>query len=147
MKIINRKVPEAPSALAASVLIVDDESGVRQYVDRVLTTAGYRTTVAADCTEAMAAAAAARFDLLLTDVVMPDMTGAALAARMREKDPDLKVLYLTGHPDRLFEEKEAPLVQEAFLEKPCTAAGLKQAVSQAINGSITMRAPATIIPS
>jgi two-component system, cell cycle sensor histidine kinase and response regulator CckA len=136
-----------PPAQAASVLIVDDESGVRQYVERVLTTAGYRTTVAADCAEALKFAAGSKFDLLLTDVVMPDMTGAALASRIREEDPDLKVLYLTGHPDRLFEEKEAPLVQEAFLEKPCSAAGLKQAVSQAINGSITMRAPPTVFPS
>jgi len=141
------KDSQPAAALAASVLIVDDEAGVRQFVERVLITAGYRTTVAVDCTEAMAFAAAARFDLLLTDVMMPDMTGAALAARVREGDPDLKVLYLTGHPDRLFEEKEAPLVQEAFLEKPCTGAALRQAVSQAITGSILMRAPESTVGS
>jgi len=136
----------APAAeQTARVLIVDDEPGIRQYVERVLTTAGYRTTVAADCTEAIAIAARSKFDLLLTDVMMPDMTGAALAGKIREGDPDLKVLYLTGHPDSLFDEKLVLLLEEAFLEKPCTASGLRQAVSQAINGSVSIVAAPTIV--
>jgi two-component system, cell cycle sensor histidine kinase and response regulator CckA len=139
------KVSPSVAAQPASVLIVDDEPGIRLYVERVLTTAGYRTTVAADCTEAIAFAAGAKFDLLLTDVMMPDMTGAALAARLREGDADLKVLYLTGHPDNLFDEKQVLLLEEAFLEKPCTATGLREAVSQAIDGTVTTAAAATTI--
>jgi FixJ family two-component response regulator len=76
---------------------------------------------------------------------MPDMTGAALAARIREGDPDLKVLYLTGHPDRLFDEKHVLLIEEAFLEKPVTASGLREAVSQAINGTVSTSAAPTSI--
>jgi CheY-like chemotaxis protein len=141
----NKMSTPAP-ALTASVLIVDDEDGIRQYVDRVLTTAGYRTTVAVDCAEAIAFAAGAKFDLLLTDVMMPDMTGAALATRLREGDPDLKVLYLTGYADRLFDEKVVLLVEEAFLEKPFTAAGLREAVSQAIDGRVTTSAALSATP-
>lgn len=140
------KISAPAPALTASVLIVDDEAGIRQYVDRVLTTAGYRTTVAVDCAEAIAFAAGAKFDLLLTDVMMPDMTGAALASRIREGDPDLKVLYLTGHADRLFDEKLVLLIEEAFLEKPCTAAGLREAVSQAIDGTVTTAAALSTTP-
>ena len=84
------KVSTSAPGRTASVLIVDDEIGIRLYVERVLTTAGYRTTVAADCAEAIAFASGTKFDLLLTDVMMPDMTGAALAARIREGDPDLE---------------------------------------------------------
>jgi CheY-like chemotaxis protein len=131
---------------SARVLIVDDELGIRQYVERVLLTAGYRTTVAADCAEAIAIAGRTKFDLLLTDVMMPDMTGAALASKIREGDPDLKVLYLTGHPDRLFDEKQVLLIEEAFLEKPCTATGLREAVSQAIDGTVRTAAAATTLP-
>ncbi|PYP34630.1 MAG: hypothetical protein DMD48_15505 [Gemmatimonadetes bacterium] len=76
-------------------------------------------------------------DLLLTDVAMPKMTGAELARRLRLNDPDLKVLYLTGCSDQLFEEKATLWHQEAFLEKPCTAAGLLQAVSLAVTGKMT----------
>lgn len=126
----------APQTTKASVLIVDDEEPVRRYVERVLETAGYRTTVAVDCAAAMAAASLVRFDLLLTDVMMPEMSGAELARRVRESDPTVKVLYLTGHTDRLFEEKVALGAQEAFLEKPCSAVALRQAVSLAITGRL-----------
>ena len=134
----NLAMPEPP----ASVLVVDDEEPVRLYVDRILTAAGYRTTLAADCADALLAVTRERFDLLLTDVMMPEMTGAALATRMRETVPDLKVLYLTGHTDRLFEEKARLSQQEAFLAKPCTANALRQAVSLAITGRVGGPVPA-----
>jgi two-component system cell cycle response regulator CpdR len=136
------KVADQP----ASVLIVDDEESVRRYVDRILTLAGYRTRVALDCAHAIAAASLERFDLLLTDVMMPEMSGAQLAATLRHADPDLKVLYLTGHADQLFKEKPSSALdaREAFLEKPCGATALQQAVSLAITGSIT--SPTTLAP-
>ena len=111
----------------AHILIVDDEDSVRRYVDRILSVGGYRTRVALDCADAIAAASLERFDLLLTDVMMPEMSGAQLAATLRHKDPGLKVLYLTGYADQLFNEKPSSAldVQEAFLEKPCTAASLR----------------------
>jgi len=120
-----------------SILIVDDEESIRRYVDRVLSGAGYRTTLAVDGPDAIAAAArGGRFDLLLTDVVMPKMTGAELALRLRQDDPGLKVLYLTGYSDRLFAEKLGLCDQEAFLEKPCSVAGLLEAVSLATTGRV-----------
>jgi len=132
------KVADQP----AIVLIVDDEESVRRYVDRILTTGGYRTRVALDCADAIAAASLERFDLLLADVMMPEMSGAQLAATLREADPGLKVLYLTGYADQLFSQKPSSVLdsQEAFLEKPCSAASLRQAVSLAITGAISMTA-------
>ena len=116
-----------------SILVVDDEEGIRRYVDRVLSAAGYRTNIAVDGADAIAAAArgGGRFDLLLTDVVMSEMTGAELAWRPRQDDPDLKVLYVTSYSDQLLEEKVTLCREEAFLEKPCTAVRMLQAVSLA----------------
>jgi CheY-like chemotaxis protein len=123
---------------AVSVLVVDDEEPVRRYVDRVLSGAGYRSTTAAAGADAIALVeGGARFDLLLTDVAMPEMTGVELARRLRHDNPGLKVLYLTGYSDRLFEEKATLCDGEAFLEKPCSAVGLLQAVSMAVTGSLT----------
>jgi two-component system, cell cycle sensor histidine kinase and response regulator CckA len=102
----------------------------------VLSRAGYRTTLAVDGADAIAAAARGRFDLLLTDVVMPIMTGAELAVRLRQDDPGLKMLYLTGYSDRLFAERSGLCDEEAFLEKPCSVAGLLEAVSLAITGRV-----------
>ena len=118
------------------VLVVDDDELIRLFVNRVLSEAGYQTTIAVDGADAIAAAARGGFDLLLTDVVMPHMDGPELAARLRQDNPGLRVLYLTGHSDSLFAKRVTLFDREAFLEKPCSAVGLLQAVSLAITGSV-----------
>jgi two-component system, cell cycle sensor histidine kinase and response regulator CckA len=125
-----------------SVLIVDDEEPVLKFVERVLTRAGFATTIAANAVDALAAAEKGspgngkRFDLLVTDVNMPRMTGDELARRMRQIDPAIKVLYLTGYSDQLFKEKSTLWQDEAFLDKPCSMKGLLQAVSLLAFGRI-----------
>jgi two-component system, cell cycle sensor histidine kinase and response regulator CckA len=123
------------SSRPSTVLIVDDEPSVQRFVDRVLSEAGYVTTVAGDGPEALEAAAKmAEFDILVTDVMMPQMTGDELARRLRALRPSLKVLYLTGFSDRLFKEKVTLWADEAFLDKPCTVKGLLQAVALLLFG-------------
>ena len=113
-----------------TVLVVDDEEAVRGYVERVLRDGGYNTAVAGDGPEAIEVAARlGSFDLLVTDVMMPQMTGDELARRLRHNEPKLKILYLTGYSDRLFKDKVTLWEDEAFLDKPCTVNGLLQAVS------------------
>ncbi len=75
-------------------------------------------------------------DVLVTDVMMPGMTGDELARRLRQSDRGLKVLYLTGYSDRLFKEKDALWEDEAFLDKPCTVKGLREAVSLLLFGQL-----------
>lgn len=120
--------PGPPSPL--SVLVVDDEEPVRRFVDRVLREAGYATTTAGDGPEALGVAGTiGRFDILVTDVMMPEMNGDELARRLRQERPELKVLYLTGYSDRLFKDKVTLWEDEAFLDKPCSVKGLREAVS------------------
>jgi two-component system cell cycle sensor histidine kinase/response regulator CckA len=117
------------------VLVVDDEDSVRQFVDRVLRSSGYETRVAADGESALELAGAFEpFDLLLTDLIMPGIRGDELARQLRGKHPDLKVLYLTGFADRLFSARLVLWENEAFLEKPASVAGLREAVSVALFG-------------
>ena len=117
------------------VLVVDDEEPVRKFVDRVLREAGYETTVAADGPEAMAIAEKTGTpDILVTDVMMPQMSGDELARRLRQEEPGLKVLYLTGYSDRLFKDKVTLWEDEAFLDKPCSVKGLQQAVALLLFG-------------
>lgn len=126
-----KSAPQRP----LSVLIVDDEELVRKFVDRVLREAGYETTTASDGPEALAVAARLEsFDILVTDVMMPQMTGDELARRVRITKPGMKVLYLTGFSDRLFKEKVTLWADEAFLDKPCSVQGLQQAVSLLLFG-------------
>lgn len=119
------------------VLIVDDEEPVRKFVDRVLREAGYETVLASDGPEAIEAAAKmGALDVLVTDVMMPQMSGDELARRLRQEDPALKVLYLTGYADRLFKEKVTLWQDEAFLDKPCSVEGLQQAVALLLFGRL-----------
>lgn len=120
------------------VLVVDDDEPTRRYVDRVLRDAGFETATAADGLEALAVAQEfTGIDLLLTDVVMPSMAGDELARRLRKIEPSLKVLYLTGHSDRLFEDRPSLWEDEAYLDKPCRATALLQAVALLQVGRLT----------
>jgi len=120
---------------AINVLVVDDEEPVRKFVERVLREAGYKTATAADGPEAIEVAKKmASLDILVTDVMMPQMTGDELARRLRVTAPGVKVLYLTGFSDRLFKEKVTLWADEAFLDKPCSVKGLLEAVSLLLFG-------------
>jgi len=119
------------------VLVVDDEEPVRKFVDRVLQKAGYETTLASDGPDAIEIAQKIRpLDILVTDLMMPLMSGDELARRLRQSEPGLKVLYLTAYSDRLFKEKTTLWQDEAFLEKPCSVKGLVEAVSLLRSGRL-----------
>jgi two-component system cell cycle sensor histidine kinase/response regulator CckA len=122
---------------ALRILVVDDEEQVRKFVDRVLREGGHETALAADGAQALAMKdEMGPIDLLLTDVNMPHMLGNQLAQRLREKQPALRVLYLTGFSDQLFKEKVTLLAGEAFLDKPCSVKGLLEAVALLVTGTL-----------
>ena len=75
-------------------------------------------------------------DLLITDEVMPGIAGHELARRLRSANPNLKVLYLTGYSDRLFDAKDRLWDLEAFLDKPFSPEGLRQAVALLVKGRL-----------
>jgi two-component system, cell cycle sensor histidine kinase and response regulator CckA len=135
---IKRSMKATPPQMRR-VLIVDDEEPVRKFVERVLRDAGYQTTMAGDGVEALQVIAKnPQFDLLVTDVMMPQMTGDELARRIRQTERSIKVLYLTGYADQLFKEKITLWEDEAFLDKPCSVKGLLQAVSQLFFGALDL---------
>jgi len=123
--------------MSVRVLVVDDEEAVRKFVDRVLRDAGHQTALAADGPEAIEVASKlASLDILVTDVMMPLMAGDELARRLRQLQPSLKVLYLTGYADNLFKEKVTLWEDEAYLDKPCSMKSLLQAVSLLLYGRL-----------
>lgn len=123
---------------AYTALVVDDEEPVRRFVERALATGGYKTHSASSGPQAMDLAGQMKgaFDILVTDMMMPEMTGDELARRLRQQEPRLKVLYLTGFSDHLFKEKPTLWQDEAFLDKPCSVKGLLEAVSLLLTGRL-----------
>ena len=129
---------QSSAANVARVLVVDDEDGVREFVNRTLQIVGHRTTVAASGPSALAIAESETpFDLLVTDLRMPGMNGDELARRIRQRHPEVRVLYLTGYSEQLFKEKGALWEGEAFVDKPVSANALLQAVSLLLYGEFT----------
>ena len=119
----------------AMVLLVEDEESVRIATARMLSHAGYRVLVAATPREALDLfdEHASEIDLLLTDVVMPQMHGPELAQRMVVRRPDLPVLFVSGYSDTL-PARTPTQWNVAFLPKPfphavlvTTVAGLLRA--------------------
>jgi len=122
---------------APRVLVVDDEISILTFAQRALSDAGYDVVVASDGPEALRILEAERpFDVFVVDVMMPQMRGDELGRQLRQRDPDVKVLYFTGYADRLFDERTLLWEHEAFLEKPVTVRGLLEAVSLLTFGHI-----------
>ena len=119
-----------------TVLVVDDEASMRTLQRRVLEAAGYSVLEAANGAEGIARLAGdGRLDLIVADLEMPVLRGDEMVRRIRLARPDLPVLYVTGHIDRLMDAR-ALWEREAFLEKPFSAAGLREAVSLLLKGTL-----------
>ncbi|MET0287610.1 MAG: ATP-binding protein [Polyangiales bacterium] len=119
----------------ATILVVEDEEGVRRGVQRILKHAGYTVLVAADPQQALALVAdvSGKLDLLLTDVVMPMMTGAELAERVLRMRPGLKVMYMSGHAREALDAQLLRNQGAEFLQKPFTRQSLLGKIHTALS--------------
>jgi CheY-like chemotaxis protein len=106
-----------------TILLVEDEEAVRTMAQRMLERNGYRVIVARDPADALRIAAEPDqgIDLLLTDVVMPVMSGATLATQLRRLRPEVEVLYVSGYTDGTVGAHGVLETGAFFLQKPFTA--------------------------
>ncbi len=128
---VSEPSPPAPSARReARILVVDDDPDLLRITQTTLINLGYTVLVAVDGQMALSLLQSEAVDLLLTDVVMPGMDGRALAARARQANPALKVLYMSGFAAlQSSEQLDAPV-----LEKPFRASSLEVAIQEALEG-------------
>jgi PAS domain S-box-containing protein len=128
---------ERPRGRGERIIVVEDEPGVRKITERILLGADYDVTGTDRGQEAMAMCADRDrpIDLLLTDVVMPEMLGTELVAAARGTRPDLRVLFMSGYshavlaPEALADEEDS-----SFIEKPFNAGELLRAVRDLLEG-------------
>jgi two-component system cell cycle sensor histidine kinase/response regulator CckA len=122
------------------VLLADDEPGLRELVKRFLHSR-FDFVEASNGKEALALVPdPTKIDLLITDEMMPEMEGHELSRRLRQLNPDLRVLYLTGYSDRLFDKKDRLWDFEAYLDKPFTQKSLNEAVALLMTGKLSFEA-------
>lgn len=125
--------PVSSTSHGEQILVVEDDPLVRKVTKRVLERFGYRVTVAADGGAALAVvdAAATPFDLLITDMSMPGMTGAELVALLRERQPALRALVVSGNPPL----ESGSLKGSAFLQKPYLPNALQSKIRELLSRS------------
>ncbi|MDQ6809376.1 MAG: response regulator [Verrucomicrobiota bacterium] len=120
---------EAVSTNVPVVLVVDDDSAMRSLFEIYLRSFGYRVLVARDGEEAVRFAVSdSEIDLMITDVVMPGLSGQELVDQVRAALPGLRVLFCSGHPAREMANHGIDLGASGFLQKPCRPADLEQQV-------------------
>jgi len=120
-----------------TVLVAEDEDGVRELLRKVLTEFGYSVLTARHGRDALLAAAerAGGIDLLVTDVVMPEMSGRELAETLRDRRPGLKVLYISGYTDDEVLQRGVSGREMAFVRKPFAAEELVRRVRALLDGA------------
>jgi PAS domain S-box-containing protein len=120
----------ASSAGTEVVLVVEDEDDVRSLVVQVLEVHGYQVHAAHNWIEAFGIAKklAGRIDLLLTDVVMPQMSGREIAASLEPLCPRMKVLYMSGYADSAIVQHGVLEAGINFIQKPFNPDGLARAI-------------------
>ena len=127
-------LPELGAARPATVLIVEDNTAVRDLLSRVLRGAGYQVLAASGPSEARAYCASPRqqIDLMLTDVVMPEMSGPVLAEELRASRPELAVVLMSGYSGASLTQRENLVEGASFLEKPFTASSALRTVRETL---------------
>ncbi len=126
---------QAPVAGHETILIVEDDPGVRGLASRVLSRLGYRVLTAAGRRGALALARehAGQVDLLLADVIMPEANGPAVAREMASEQPGLRVLFMSGYNPQVLRRTLRGGPKAALVRKPFTAEQLSQAVRAALD--------------
>ena len=121
----------------STVLLVEDEDAVRRLASRVLVRSGYRVLTAASGDEAMEVASRydGTIDLLMTDVVMPGMSGRELAELLMPLQPGMRLLYSSGYTEDAIVRHGVSSHQTAFLEKPFTPSALLRKVREVLDAN------------
>jgi CheY-like chemotaxis protein len=120
------------------ILLVEDEKALREMVSKVLAARGYQVIAVASAEEAeQISAANPNINMLLTDVVMPKISGTELGKRMTRLYPHMKVLYMSGYTANSMSDSENSNHRRSFLEKPFTPQALAEKVREVLDTPIS----------
>ena len=131
-----RPPTEAKGCNNETVLVVEDQEAVRRLATSVLESVGYRVLSAADGNEALALEAGHKglIDLVLTDVVLPGMTGKQLAERLKVLRPESRVLFTSGYPQDVIADRGVVDRDVAYIAKPYSPKDLAAKVREVLSG-------------
>jgi two-component system cell cycle sensor histidine kinase/response regulator CckA len=119
-----------------TILLVEDEDAVRSFATRALESRGYTVLSAGSGVEALTLidAEAGGIDLVVSDVVMPEMDGPTLLKELRRRKPDIKIIFVSGYAEEAFKKNLEADEEFVFLPKPFALKDLVQAVKETLPG-------------
>ncbi len=132
-----KKTQTADLTGTGRVLLVEDEDIVRSFAVRALKRQGYEVLEASSGVEALEIMAAneGRIDIVVSDVVMPEMDGPTMAIELRKKNPDLKIIFVSGYPREHFDTSLGNDQNFAFLPKPFSLPQLAAKVKEQLQSA------------
>jgi CheY-like chemotaxis protein len=135
---VETKAQDGLPSGSESILVVEDDAAVRDLALVVLRDLGYRVQEATNAIDALAIIDRTQFDLVISDVIMPRMSGKALYDELRRRAPTVKMLLMSGYTDDALEQRGALEEGLAFLEKPFSPARLARKVRDVLDATSPM---------
>ena len=138
-ELIHPQVTPLATEGTETILLVEDNDAIREISARALRRRGYTVHEAANADEAIdwTVKASRKADMLITDVVMPGLSGPNLAARLMQQNPRLRVLYMSGYTDDATEVHGTFWGGVPLLQKPFTPTQLAERVRMALDAHVT----------
>jgi len=125
-------IPITPEPESAHILVVDDEGAIRYSISKTLQRVGYQVSAAASGEEALDMLTEQNFDVVLTDIRMPGLTGVELLAKIKEKAPDSIVILMTGYASLGTAVESLRLGAHDYLIKPSSSQDIRQSVARGL---------------
>jgi len=123
---------------AGSILVADDDTAIRTVLNQALSRAGYEVRLTGNAATLWRWVSQGEGDLVITDVVMPNMDGPALIREVREIHPDMKVIFISGYTEDAFRQRLDSDSEIHFLPKPFSFKQLAGKVKEVISGETVL---------
>src|SRR3954451_22299197 len=121
-----------PEPESANILVVDDEGAIRYSISKTLQRVGYQVSAAASGEEALDMLGEQAFDVVLTDIRMPGLTGVELLSKIKDKAPDSIVILMTGYASLGTAVESLRLGAHDYLIKPSSSQDIRQSVARGL---------------
>jgi CheY-like chemotaxis protein len=118
------------------ILVVDNEEDQRKLMSRILTQFGYAVTAVPSAEAALKGIASENYQLIITDLIMPEMDGTELCERIKRIRPDTKVYAISGHVELYDDNKLAQFGFDGIIRKPISMNSLKETLELATDSKI-----------
>jgi len=118
-----------------SILLVEDDAKDQKLISKILVEGGYTIKVASDGIDALMQIAQGKFDLVLSDIHMPNLDGFQLLEQMNQKQIHIPVIFITGNHDENYDIKSQELGAVAYIEKPIQRKRLLQILGKILNNN------------